>query len=200
GMQVGQATIPGKNTSVRVTFANEYSAPPIVMLTLASDSSLMRYFVSNVTEFGFTLNLYPSQYQDTLFNWQAYPASGVQSSETVSQPILEDLPEYEVPAVIPPQDDFLPIVPDKEDNTLNLNGAEDVLYNDGLSIVEVGDSLGEDINSDEDVSDDVPVEEPVAEVVEEIVEEPVVPEAPADVPTAPEESEVPADVPTEILE
>jgi hypothetical protein len=172
GMQVGQATIPGKNTSVRVTFANEYSAPPIVMLTLASDSSLMRYFVSNVTELGFTLNLYPSQYQDTLFNWQAYPGSDVKSA-VVSEAILEDLPEYEVPVIVPPQDYFLPAVPNKEDNTLNLNGAEDVLYNSGLSIVEVGDELGTTIN--EEVVVEVPAE------------------ASIEVPATPEISETPAE-------
>ncbi|HPL93120.1 MAG TPA: hypothetical protein PLB38_02460, partial [bacterium] len=170
----------------------------IVMLTLASDSSLMRYFVSDVTASGFRLNLYPTQYSDTLFNWQAYPASNVQSGASAEPLNLEDLPEYQVEEpvieeeiVVPPADEVevnetgLEILSESADaasnagteeaNTLQLEDAEDVLYNDALSIVEAGDELSEQIEEETPAVEEVPVveETPATE------ETPAVEETPA---------------------
>jgi len=198
GMQVGQATIPSKRSAVDVTFSEKYESAPIVMLTLASDSSLMRYFVSDVTASGFRLNLYPTQYSDTLFNWQAYPASNVQSGASAEPLNLEDLPEYQVEEpvieeeiVVPPADEVevnetgLEILSESADaasnagteeaNTLQLEDAEDVLYNDALSIVEAGDELSEQIEEETPAVEEVPVveETPATE------ETPAVEETPA---------------------
>lgn len=195
GMQVGQAIIPSKRSAVDVKFNQSYDSAPIVMLTLASDSNLMRYFVSDVTANGFRLNLYPTQSNDTLFNWQAYPANGVQSdqSNVGEEAILEDLPEYEVPVIVrPPQSVFLPIVPNKEESSLNLNGAEDILYNSGLSILEVGDGLGDEIGDTEDVSDEVSTDDIPAEVIENPIT-PEDPEVSVEAPVTAEISETPAE-------
>lgn len=221
GMQVGQATIPSKRSAVDVTFSKKYESAPIVMLTLASDSSLMRHFVSNVTSTGFRLNLYPTQYSDTLFNWQAYPSGNMQSGLGDEPLNLEDLPEYQVAAPVIEEEIFIPpasesteelvdssqetneeIISDEaisesaniesgleilsesadaasdagteEANTLQLEDAEDVLYNDALSIVEAGDELSEQIEEETPTVEEAPAVEEVP-VVEEL---PVVEETP----------------------
>jgi len=201
-MQVGQATIPGKRSSVDVTFDQSYDNAPIVMLTLASDSSLMRYFVSNVTSTGFRLNLYPTQYQDTLFNWQAYPSSNVQTSNSEEEEILEDLPEYQVEQdliVIPPVEEE-PVI-EEEPTVIEeaaATGLEILVEGDASPVAEETVVEEESLNLEgaEDVlyNDSLSIVEVGDELGEQISETPAEPEAPAEVPVSPEISETPAEI------
>ncbi|PIR78033.1 MAG: hypothetical protein COU28_03815, partial [Candidatus Magasanikbacteria bacterium CG10_big_fil_rev_8_21_14_0_10_36_16] len=61
----------GEN-GVRVEFAEEFTTPPIVNLTLASDVSLDTYFVDSVDTKGFIIRIRPIQSQDVIINWYAF--------------------------------------------------------------------------------------------------------------------------------
>jgi len=69
---VGSALIQAGENGVRVEFAEEFTTPPIVNLTLASDVSLDTYFVDSVDTKGFTIRIRPIQSQDVLINWYAF--------------------------------------------------------------------------------------------------------------------------------
>ena len=69
---VGQATVLAGTNSVVIAFENSYEEAPVVTLTLASNTDLTKYYVSDVTTTSFTINIEPTQTADTLFNWHAF--------------------------------------------------------------------------------------------------------------------------------
>ena len=80
---VGSAVILAGENAVRIEFSQEFTASPIVNLTLASDVTLDTYFVESVDTTGFTIRIRPVQGQDVVINWHAFGQVTSQSSETI---------------------------------------------------------------------------------------------------------------------
>lgn len=82
---VGQATVLADTNSVVIAFENSYEEPPVVTLTLASNTDLTKYYVSDVTTNSFTINIEPTQTADTLFNWHAFGKTKKADRETQTE-------------------------------------------------------------------------------------------------------------------
>jgi len=70
--QVGQVTITASQSATRVLFQTEFSQPPIVILTPASNNYLDRYFVDGVETSGFSIIVDPAPEQEIKMNYHAF--------------------------------------------------------------------------------------------------------------------------------
>lgn len=145
-VQIGQTRFSSGKTQVHVNFENEFVNAPIVMLTLASDSNLMRYYVTNVSKNGFNVSIYPSQMRETLINWQAIPASAdmvASDGDEIVKPVKQETPKVEKP-----REDYtiLDAMEDLEADFNNIDEEDINNENENILIIEVA---GEEADSDE---------------------------------------------------
>lgn len=73
--QAGRVVMPAGTSAIHVQFQKEYQGIPIVTATLASETVVQNYYVTEVTTTGFMIKTHSAVVADSLFNWHAFESS-----------------------------------------------------------------------------------------------------------------------------
>ncbi len=112
----GYAKIPSTGTSVNISFATPYAQSPVINVTPLGKYDI-KFWVTNISTKGFTIQIDPPQAQDVQFNWTALAVQNAATTtgsasggiSTVTAPVAQPSP---IPTIQPtPQPSLVPTPP-----------------------------------------------------------------------------------------